>query len=76
MVRPWECELSNIVRLILASLGLFAGTLLEGYKVSGAINSGIARSNDPRFILAVELSSLVLMVLIVLTYCRIPLSLS
>lgn len=60
--------------LVLASLGLFAGILLEGYKVSGAINSGIVKSNDPKFILAVELSSLVLMS--VLTYWRIPISLS
>jgi len=60
--------------LVLASLGLFAGILLEGYKVSGAINSGIVKSNDPKFILAVELSSLVLMS--ALTYWRIPISLS
>ena len=60
--------------LVLASLGLFAGILLEGYKVSGAINSGIVRSNDPKFTIAVELSSLLLMSII--TYRRIPVSLS
>ena len=60
--------------LILASLGLFAGILLEGYKVSGAINAGIVKSNDPKFILAVELSSLALMS--VFTYWRIPISVS
>jgi PiT family inorganic phosphate transporter len=60
--------------LILATIGLFAGILLEGYKVSEAINSGVVKSNDPRFTLVVESSSLVLMV--VLTFRRIPISLS
>jgi PiT family inorganic phosphate transporter len=60
--------------LVLASIGLLAGVVLEGYKVSGAISSGIVKTNDPEFALAVELSSLVLMY--VITCKRIPVSLS
>ena len=60
--------------IVLASIGLFAGVVLEGYKVSGAISSGIVKSNDPTFTFAVELSSLALMYII--TSKRIPVSLS
>ena len=60
--------------LILASIGLFGGILLEGSKLSGSINGGIIASIDTRLTLSVELSSLALMAF--LTYRRLPISLS
>ena len=60
--------------LTLASIGVFAGILLEGQKLSHAITSGVVVSSDPRFLLAVATSSLVIM--ICLTYLELPISLS
>jgi len=60
--------------LTLASIGVFAGILLEGQKLSHAITSGVVMSSDPRFLLAVTVSSLVIM--ICLTYLELPISLS
>jgi len=59
---------------MLASVGVFAGILLEGQKLSHAITSGIVFSSDPRFLLAVTASSVVIM--ICLTYLELPISLS
>lgn len=60
--------------LMLVSIGLLAGILLEGQKLSHALTSGIVISSDPRFLMAVTISSLVLM--IGLTYLELPISLS
>jgi len=60
--------------LVLASIGLLAGILLEGEKLSGAITSGIVSSSDPKFALAVALSSFVMMAF--LTFRKLPISLS
>jgi PiT family inorganic phosphate transporter len=60
--------------LALASLGVMAGILLEGNKLSRAITFGIVFSSDPRFTIVVALSSFVVMVL--LTYRKLPISLS
>ena len=59
---------------MLASIGVFAGILLEGQKLSHAITSGVVMSSDPRFLSAVAISSLVIM--ICLTYLELPISLS
>lgn len=58
----------------LASVGLMAGVLLEGSKLSRAITTGIVSSSDPQFALIVTVSSFILMVF--LTYRRLPISLS
>ena len=60
--------------LALASIGVMAGILLEGSKLSRAITFGIVLSSDPRFTIVVALSSFVVMVL--LTYRKLPISLS
>ena len=60
--------------LALASIGVLAGIALEGYKLSGAITSGVASSSSPAFTLDVVLSTFVIMAF--LTYRRIPISLS
>lgn len=60
--------------LALASIGLLAGVLLEGAKLSGAINAGIVSSDAPKFALAVALSSFVIMAF--LTARKLPISLS
>jgi PiT family inorganic phosphate transporter len=60
--------------LTLASTGLLAGILLEGEKLYGAITSGIVSSRDPKFAIAVALSSFVMMAF--LTFRRLPISLS
>lgn len=60
--------------LALASVGLFAGILLEGNKLSSSIIDDIVFTSDPRFILSIEFSSLLLMS--VLTYRKLPISLS
>ena len=60
--------------LALASIGLLAGVLLEGNKVSGAITSGVVHSPSTRFTLVVALSCLLIMVF--LTYRKLPISLS
>ncbi len=60
--------------LALASIGLLAGILLEGTKLSHAITSGIVSSTNPRFTLAVAASSFVIMAF--LTFRKLPISLS
>jgi len=60
--------------LALASVGLLTGVLLEGGKLSGAIGSGIVASADSNFVLAVTLSTLIIMTF--LTYRKLPISLS
>lgn len=60
--------------LTLASIGVLAGILLEGYKLSGAITRGIVSSGSPKFTFDVVLSTFVIMTF--LTYRRIPISLS
>lgn len=60
--------------LTLASVGLMAGILLEGNKLSEAISLGVLPSNDPQIALIVTISGLVVM--IALTYRRLPISLS
>ncbi len=60
--------------LVLASIGLMAGILLEGNKLSRAITLGIVASYNPQFALVVALSSLVVMTF--LTYRKLPISLS
>jgi len=60
--------------LILASIGLLVGILLEGHKLSHAITAGIVSSTDPAFILAVSLSSIGIMAF--LTFRKLPISLS
>jgi PiT family inorganic phosphate transporter len=51
-----------------------AGILLEGNKLSEAISLGVLPSNDPQIALIVTISGLVVM--IALTYRRLPISLS
>jgi PiT family inorganic phosphate transporter len=58
----------------LASIGVLAGIALEGYKLSGAITSGIASSSNPGFTMDVVLSTILIMAF--LTYRKIPISLS
>lgn len=60
--------------LALASVGLLTGVLLEGGKLLGAIGSGIVASADSNFVLAVTLSTLIIMTF--LTYRKLPISLS
>lgn len=60
--------------LALAAIGILAGTLLEGGKMSKAITSGIVSSSDPKLVLSVTLSSLLIMG--VLTFRKLPISLS
>ncbi len=60
--------------LALASVGLMAGIMLEGNKLSGAITLGVVPSNDPQIAPVVALSGLVVMM--VLTYRKLPISLS
>ena len=60
--------------IALASIGLMAGILLEGSKLSGAITTGITSSSDPQFTLIVTVSSFILMVF--LTYRKLPISLT
>lgn len=60
--------------LALASIGVMAGILLEGTKLSRAITLGIVYSSNPQFTTVVTLSSFILMVF--LTYLKIPISLS
>jgi PiT family inorganic phosphate transporter len=60
--------------LVLASVGVMAGILLEGDKLYGAITIGLVSSASPQFVLSVTLSTLILMVL--LTYRKLPISLS
>jgi PiT family inorganic phosphate transporter len=60
--------------LVLASIGLLTGILLEGTKLSHAITAGIVSSQAPGFSLAVILSSFVIMAF--LTFRRLPISLS
>ena len=60
--------------LALASIGLLAGILLEGTKLSHAIASGIVSSTNPGFTLAVAASSFVIMAF--LTFRKLPISLS
>jgi PiT family inorganic phosphate transporter len=60
--------------LALASVGLMTGVVLEGSKLSGAISSVIVTAPDSHFVLAVTLSTLILMAF--LTYRRLPISLS
>ena len=60
--------------LVLASVGLMAGVVLEGSKLSGAISLGVVPSNDPQVALVVVLSGLVVMIAI--TYRKLPISLS
>ena len=60
--------------LALASIGLLAGILLEGTKLSHAITSGIVSSTNPGFTLAVAASSFVIMAF--LTFRKLPISLS
>ena len=57
-----------------ASIGVLAGIALEGYKLSGAITSGIVSSGSPEFAFDVALSTFVIMTFF--TYHRIPISLS
>lgn len=60
--------------LALASIGLLAGILLEGNKMSKAITSGIVSSSDPKLIIALATSSFIIMAF--LTFRRLPISLS
>jgi len=60
--------------LALASLGLLAGVLLEGSKLSRAIGSGIVATADSHFALAVAISTFIIMAF--LTYRKLPISLS
>jgi PiT family inorganic phosphate transporter len=60
--------------LALASIGLLAGILLEGTKLSHAMTSGIVSSTNPGFTLAVAASSFVIMAF--LTFRKLPISLS
>jgi PiT family inorganic phosphate transporter len=60
--------------LALASIGLMAGILLEGKKLSRAITFGIVPSGDAQFTTIVALSSFVIMVFF--TYRKLPISLS
>lgn len=60
--------------LALASVGLLAGILLEGNKMSGAITSGVVSSSQPKLIFAVAISSFVIMAF--LTFRKLPISLS
>lgn len=60
--------------IALASIGIMAGILLEGSKLSGAITTGITSSSDPQFTLIVTVSSFILMVF--LTYRKLPISLT
>ncbi len=60
--------------LALASVGLLAGILLEGNKMSGAITSGVVSSSQPKLIFAVAVSSFVIMAF--LTFRKLPISLS
>jgi len=60
--------------LMLASAGLLAGIIIEGSKLSGAITSGIVSSQASSFLVPVSGSSL--LVMSVLTYRRLPISLS
>lgn len=60
--------------LVLASIGLLAGILLEGTKLSHAITSGIVSSTNPGFTIAVAASSFVIMAF--LTFRKLPISLS
>jgi len=58
----------------LASVGVLAGIVLEGKKLSGAITSGIVSQGNPEFAVNVVFSSFVIMGL--LTYRKLPISLS
>lgn len=58
----------------LASIGVMAGILVEGDKLSHALTLGIVSSSSPQFSIVVASSSFILMVL--LTYRKIPISLS
>jgi len=60
--------------LALASVGLMAGILLEGNKLSRAITLGVVPSGDPQIALVVALAGLAVMIF--LTYRRLPISLS
>lgn len=60
--------------LALAAVGLLTGILLEGNKMSGAITSGVVSSSQPKLILAVGVSSFMIMAF--LTFRRLPISLS
>jgi PiT family inorganic phosphate transporter len=60
--------------LILASIGVLGGILLEGNKVAGAITSGIVYTANREFTLGMALSTLIIMAF--LTYRRLPISLS
>lgn len=60
--------------LALASIGVMAGILLEGGKLSRAITLGITSFSDPQFTIVVTLSSLAVMIL--LTHWKLPISLS
>jgi PiT family inorganic phosphate transporter len=60
--------------LILASIGVVAGILLEGNKVAGAITSGIVYTSNREFTLGMALSTFIIMAF--LTYRRLPISLS
>ncbi len=60
--------------LALAAVGLLAGILLEGNKMSGAITSGVVSSSQPKLIFAVAISSFVIMAF--LTFRKLPISLS
>lgn len=58
----------------MASVGLMAGILLEGNKLSRAITLGVVPSGDPQIALVVALAGLAVMIF--LTYRRLPISLS
>lgn len=60
--------------LVLASVGVIAGILLEGNKVAGAITSGIVSMSSRGFILGVAVSTFLIMAF--LTYRKLPVSLS
>ncbi len=60
--------------LVLATLGVLTGLLFEGYKLFNAITFGIIGASTPNFNLAVIVSATIIMS--VVTYRRIPISLS
>lgn len=60
--------------LALAAIGVLAGIALEGYKLSGAITSGVVSSNSAAFRLDIMLATFLIMAF--LTYRKIPISLS
>jgi PiT family inorganic phosphate transporter len=60
--------------LALASIGLIAGILFEGNKLSEAITLGVTATNNPQIALVVALSGLAVMIF--LTYRKLPISLS